>query len=125
MGAAVSRPLPQPGERILSLAEQLDSPCVVVDYAAGASTWARSEILDAPHGPSAAAVVRSVARCLAVQPGALDAEPEAVFPGDPEPDHFHVIVAGRRVAVVHGMDLDAFIDAVIALGVTRAKRGDA
>ncbi|WP_040349791.1 hypothetical protein [Brevundimonas sp. BAL3] len=115
------RPLQPAAERFLSLREQLDSPSVLVDFVGGAAANARLEILDAPHGPPPAAVVRSVARNLGVFPGALDAETDPIFPGEPAPEGFHVLVGGRRVAVVLGMELDDFIDAVIAVGVAAMK----
>jgi len=120
--AVAARELQPASERFLSLAEQLDSPSVLIDLAPGVSTYARLEILDAPNGPSAADVVRKAAAALNVFPGALDGEFDPVFPGDPEPEAFHLIIGGRRVGLVYGMALDAFIDAVIAVGCAARRR---
>ncbi len=120
--AADVRTLQPAAERFLSLSEQLNSPSVLIDFNPGVCASSRLEILDAPHGPAPADVVRKAARTLGVFPGALDAEFDAVFPGDPDPEAFHLMIGGRRVGLVYGMDLDAFIDAVIAVGAANLKR---
>lgn len=105
--------------RILTLAEQLDAPCVLVDFAPGASATERLEVMDGLDGPRAADVVRSVARCLAVQAAGLDAEPDEETAN---PRVFYVLSAGERAARIYGLTLDAFIDAVISVAILDAPR---
>ncbi|MCA0366780.1 MAG: hypothetical protein LCH57_01790 [Proteobacteria bacterium] len=110
----VAAALPPARERILTLAEQLDCPSVLVDFAPGASRLSRTEILDAPGGPRPATVVRKIAHACGLRAATLDAEPDEST-GDP--GVFYVLHRGRRIARVYGVALDAFVDAILSVAV--------
>ena len=101
-------------ERLLTLAEQLDGPCVLIDFAPGASPVQRSEVLDGETGPRASTIVRKIARTCNVRAATLDAEPDETTA---DTHVFYVLHRNRRIARVYGVTLDAFIDAVISVAI--------
>ena len=109
-----ARALQPAPERILTLAEQLDGPCVLIDFAPDVSTVQRSEVLDGETGPRASTIVRTVARACNVRAATLDAEPDETTA---DTHVFYVLHRDRRIARVYGLTLDAFIDAVISVAI--------
>ena len=101
-------------ERILSLAEQLDGPCILIDYAPDVAAVERSEILDGVNGPRASDAVRKIVSACDLRAAHLDAEPDE----ETADTHvFYVLHKDRRIARVYGLTLDAFIDAVISVAI--------
>lgn len=110
----MARPQVDARQRILSLAEQLDGPCILIDYAPGVSTVERSELLDGGTCPRPSAAVRKIAANCGVPAARLDAEPDEETA---DPHVFYVLHRDRRIARVYGVTLDAFIDAVISVAI--------
>lgn len=101
-------------DRLLSLAEQLAGPAVLIDFAPSVGRIERSEILNGTAGPRASDAVRCIVRNAGVAAGGLDAEPDTTT-GNPRV--FYVLHDERRIARVYGVTLDAFIDAVISVAI--------
>jgi hypothetical protein len=114
--AATARPadLTEARDRLLSLADQLAGPAILIDFAPGVGAVQRAEILNGVVGPRASDAVRSVARHAGVPAARLDAESDTTTDN---PRIFYVLHDGRRIARVYGVTLDAFIDAVISVAV--------
>lgn len=101
-------------DRLLSLADQLAGPCILIDFAPGVGAAQRVEILNGAIGPRPSDAVRSIARHADVPAGRLDAEPDT----DTTDDRIiYVLHDERRIARVYGVTLNAFIDAVISVAV--------
>ncbi|MFN7110297.1 MAG: hypothetical protein ACK4M2_01575 [Brevundimonas sp.] len=108
------RALDDARHRLLSLADQLAGPCILIDFAPDVGAAQRVEILNGAVGPRPSDAVRSIARHAGVLAGCLDAEPDT---DTADPHVFYVLHDERRIARVYGVTLDAFIDAVISVAV--------
>lgn len=134
MTVPASNGLPPAADRVRTLAQMLDDPAVLVDFAPGACAYERSEVLGGPDGPRPAAVVRAVVRNLGCEIARLDAEPDDQTGAL---DVFYVLRwdgplkapadarRAERVARVYGLGLDAFVDALVQVACSDWRRAQA